>query len=177
MKNKGFSPSVGAPSILMIFVVLCLTAFGVLSFATAGSYRKLAEKHAESLRAYYAADAKAQEMLGRIDAKLYEARPALPDDPEQAAAELSALLGRDLPAQTEIVGTGGGEDTPQIRFQIPVNGFQQLEVAMEPQRDGKRYRILRYRLAAVTQWQGGDQRLDVWQGPNSQESKGKKDDN
>ena len=175
MKSKGINPSVGASSILMIFVVLCLTAFGILSFATAGSYRALAEKHAESIRAYYAADAQAQELLGRIDEKLYGASSALPDDPKQAASELSALLGRDFPAKTEVAGTSGGEDALRISFQIPVNEFQQLEVSMEPQRGEKRYRILRYQLVAVKEWEDGDQHLDVWQGPNSQESKGKKE--
>lgn len=71
MKSKSeFHLSVGTSSILMIFVVLCLTTFGVLSFVTANSDYKLSRKNADAVTAYYQADSKADELLKTIDSQL-----------------------------------------------------------------------------------------------------------
>jgi hypothetical protein len=72
-KNE-FHLTVGTSSILMIFVVLCLTTFGVLSFVTANADYKLSNKNAEAVTAYYQADSKANELLKTIDSELLLAR-------------------------------------------------------------------------------------------------------
>ncbi len=75
MKNKSeFHLSVGTSSILMIFVVLCLTTFGVLSFVTANADYKLSRKNADAVFAYYQSDSKADELLKMIDSRLLLAR-------------------------------------------------------------------------------------------------------
>ena len=74
MKQKeGFRLGTGTSSILMIFVVLCLTVFGVLSFSTASADQRLTDKALDGVTAYYAADALAEEALAQIDACLAEA--------------------------------------------------------------------------------------------------------
>ncbi len=82
MKQKGnFQFSVGGASILMIFVVLCLTAFGILSYVTANADSRISAKNAEAVQNYYKADGKIQESLKQIDAVLLTAKA----DAKQAA--------------------------------------------------------------------------------------------
>ena len=63
--KKGTAPilTVGGPSVVMIFVMLCLTVLGVLSLASANSDLRLARRTADSVAAYYEADAEAQARL------------------------------------------------------------------------------------------------------------------
>lgn len=71
MKQKNeFHLSIGTSSILMIFVVLCLTTFGVLSYVTANADYKLSQKNADAVTAYYKADTKLNELLKMIDSQL-----------------------------------------------------------------------------------------------------------
>ena len=75
MRRKGnFHLGVGASSILMIFVVLCLTTFGILSYVTANADNKISTKNAETVENYYAATAIAEQKLQKIDEALLSAR-------------------------------------------------------------------------------------------------------
>lgn len=58
--------SIGGASLLMLFAVLCMTVFAVLSYVTAGSEVQLAEKSAAAVTAYYEADAKACDTLNAL---------------------------------------------------------------------------------------------------------------
>lgn len=62
MKNsKGMG--VGSASILVMFVLLCLTCFGALSLVSSQADLKLARQTADSLTAYYVADSRAVDKL------------------------------------------------------------------------------------------------------------------
>lgn len=88
MKRKSsFNLSVGASSILMIFVVLCLTTFGILSYITANADSKISTKNAETVENYYAAATTAEKKLQAIDDSLLSAK----HDAEQAAKNGSCL--------------------------------------------------------------------------------------
>ena len=71
--KKEFSMNVGLPSILLIFVILCLISFGVLSLVSANSDRKLSQKVLDRQAAYYNARNAAEENLYFIDQKLHNA--------------------------------------------------------------------------------------------------------
>ena len=60
----------GAPSIIVTFVILCLTALAALSLTTANSDFRLAEKSAQYTAAYYEADAAAERFLAEAEANL-----------------------------------------------------------------------------------------------------------
>ena len=51
----GGRANIGMSSLILIFIVLCLTVFGLLSLSSAGSDWKLARKNAEAVRGYYKA--------------------------------------------------------------------------------------------------------------------------
>lgn len=59
-------PPVGATTLLTVFAVLCLTVFALLTLSDVRSDAALADASLDSVRAYYAADAKAQELLARL---------------------------------------------------------------------------------------------------------------
>ena len=76
MKQKGsFRISIGTSSIVMIFVVLCLTVFAVLSFISADADFRLTERTADSTGYYYKADAEMQAAIAKVDALLKKGVP------------------------------------------------------------------------------------------------------
>lgn len=64
------SVGIGGSLILVIFVVLCLTIFSVLSFTTAYSDLKLSKKTEQITVDYYAIHGEAEEKLAEISEKL-----------------------------------------------------------------------------------------------------------
>ncbi len=68
MKRTDTPTAVGGSSLLVIFAVLCLTVFAVLSLSSVRADGRLSEASAESVRAYYEADCEAEEILARIRA-------------------------------------------------------------------------------------------------------------
>lgn len=59
-------PLVGGSSLLVIFAVLCLTVFALLTLSTVEAGGRLSQKSAAAVTAYYEADCKAQEVLAKL---------------------------------------------------------------------------------------------------------------
>lgn len=59
--------NVGSATLVMIFCVMCLTVFAVLSLVTARNDLVNAEKSAKATEAYYAADTKAEEIRTSVE--------------------------------------------------------------------------------------------------------------
>ena len=71
MRRKKYgSVGLGAPSILLIAVTLCLTVFCTLALLSARADARLSEKALSSVAAWYEADAKAQRILSEVDGRL-----------------------------------------------------------------------------------------------------------
>ncbi len=65
--NKRFSiGGVGLCSLLVIFAVLCLTVFAVLTVSTVEAELRLAKNGRDAVLDYYAADVRGEEMLAMI---------------------------------------------------------------------------------------------------------------
>lgn len=62
--------AVGAPSIMMIFVILCLTCFAALSLVSANAEMRLATRMGTNTAAWYEADANAQKRLAELEGLL-----------------------------------------------------------------------------------------------------------
>lgn len=60
------APTIGGTSLLVIFCVICLAVFSVLSLITAQSEQRLSEKNAEAAAAYYQADAHAEQIFAQL---------------------------------------------------------------------------------------------------------------
>lgn len=87
---KAVGLPIGGPSLLMAFILLCLTIFASISFMSAHRDYKLSEKTAETLTQYYAADNKAEEILAQVDTFLQEGIQS--EDIERHLAEYDAKI-------------------------------------------------------------------------------------
>lgn len=138
-KEKFSPPAVGGSSLLVIFAVLCLTIFALLSLATVQASVRLSDASAQAVRDYYAADARAGEILARL--RNGEGAPE--------GVELQATL----------------DDSPGGRavyaYTVPISDTQELRV--EAALDGTGYTILRWQAVAVGEWTPDDG-LSVWDG-------------
>ncbi|MBQ7936894.1 MAG: hypothetical protein IJ283_00120 [Oscillospiraceae bacterium] len=62
------TPVVGGSSLVVIFAVLCLTVFALLSLSTVKADKRLADINEKAVENYYAADLEAEKMLSEIRA-------------------------------------------------------------------------------------------------------------
>ena len=69
-KNLKMGISIGGPTIIMIFVVLCLTTLGTLSLVTANADLKLTQKTVVNTEEFYIADSQGEQFLSQIDEAL-----------------------------------------------------------------------------------------------------------
>ena len=75
MKEKSrFQIGTGITSILMIFIVLCLTAFGVLSLSTANADLNLTKKSEKNIEKNYECYSECMKAYGMIDEQIYRLR-------------------------------------------------------------------------------------------------------
>lgn len=68
MDKKRFAmpPIIGASSLLVIFAVLCLTVFALLSVSTVNAHERLQDGAAKAVTGYYQADCMAETILARL---------------------------------------------------------------------------------------------------------------
>ena len=138
MKNREHSGiGTGISSMVMMFVVLCLTIFALLTYMTARADYRLARRSASAVQGYYAADVAAEEALsragGRIsalgpDASLGQMASALAE--EGFSAE---IMGDVLIASLEIPVTG---DSRIYRLELVFSGSQGYQVTARRIEDG-----------------------------------------
>ena len=90
-KKSDFTMNIGLPSIMLIFVVLCLVSFGILSLVSANSDKQLSQKILDRSTSYYNACNQAEEMLCKIDELLHIAytNSASQDEYYKAIADIS----------------------------------------------------------------------------------------
>lgn len=65
-KRSVAPPVVGASSLLVIFAVLCLTVFALLSISTVRANQRLGDSVAAAVTGYYQADCLAEEILAQL---------------------------------------------------------------------------------------------------------------
>lgn len=72
-KHLSFSTGIGASTILIIFVILCLVSFAALSIVTANADYKLSQKVLNRNTSYYQACNEAEASLAQLDQTLVDA--------------------------------------------------------------------------------------------------------
>ena len=131
--KRGGSVS-GAVSLVMIFCVLCLVIFSVLTLATADRESRLSEMTARNAAEYYQADYNATVI----------------------AAALGS--GSSLPAGIDVEVTWEGD---RASFNLPVGDTQRLDVELSV--NGGTYEILRWQTVYTGSWEP-DGFLNLWGG-------------
>ena len=140
-KQSRFSPpAVGGTSLLVVFAVLCLTVFALLSLSTVRANGRLSETSAQAVADYYAADCKAQETLARLRNGEFPAGVTRHSYEPQA----------------------GGV---RCSYAVPISEGQELrvEVRFPDMLDLDSYEIVCWRAVPVGQWEN-DENLNVWDG-------------
>lgn len=147
---------IGYVSIMIIFAVITLTVFAVLSFSAAGAGESLTEKSAEYTRDYYAADSRAKRTLFEL------CSTALSADEVFFAESFSEEVSEKLPevVLSEVIGGVRAE------YSEPINERQTLFVSVtfydDFAQNGERCQINRWQ--SGTQSDEADDRLNVWDG-------------
>ncbi len=138
-KRRFSPPVVGGSSLLVIFAVLCLTVFALLSLSTVRADRHLGDAAAASVAGYYAADVEAETILAQLR------RGEVPND---------------VPITTAISDPGG----TVISYACPISDTQELRVEIAFHGGlGDDYEILRWQAVSTADWVPDDS-LTVWDG-------------
>lgn len=138
--------AVGAPSLIMIFVVLCLACFAALTLSSANAEARLAQKAAESTANYYAADTRLQEKLAQLDAVL----ASCGKDSDEFAKEAAALGGE------------WNEEKTALILMETVGGNTQITAVFAF--DGGRYELIEYRTGLIEEPEYNTNFLNLWGG-------------
>lgn len=124
-KKRGF-PGAGLSTVLLVFVMLCLIVFSVLSLSTAKADLEMSRKVADRTQDYYQAQSKASERLKKIDAVLAKqynenkehylevAKEALQQETDLTVTEMEGGAGLFC-VYTELVN-----DTQQLRVELGI---------------------------------------------------------
>ncbi|MCL2168456.1 MAG: hypothetical protein FWB74_00355 [Defluviitaleaceae bacterium] len=136
--NRG---GIGAASIILVFVVLCLVIFAVVALRPALTDRELVEQEVELVQGFFAADALAERIVAELIHMDYA--PA-----ELLGIEITSYWDWDL--FLEIASFG-----------VPINETQILHV--EIGLDFGHYQIFQWRMVSLREWEAYDG-IDVWQG-------------
>lgn len=144
--------NIGAASLVLIFIVLCLATFGLLSLSSAKGDLSLAERQAEAVSAYYEADSKGQEWVRQVDAVLQE-EMGHSDDSSSASDAVKARLG-------EIYH----QDEGMVVTDIPMERGQSLRIELTLVcGEGMRYQIHSWYVYDSGQYEI-DNSMPVWDG-------------
>jgi hypothetical protein len=142
MKNDKKGIGVGSASIVLVFAVLCLAIFAVISFASAISNRALIKVEENLVRSYYEADVLAEYVFAEI---LKSDADSIPDNIR--GVEIISGWDWDLDAET-VSFSCGISDKKELYVVIAVH-----ETEMD---------ILEWRMRDVGEWETDDDPLNLF---------------
>lgn len=155
MLDKKINGGIGIPSVLLIFVILCLMTFGILSVVTVSSDKKLSDLTAKKSADYYNALGKSQELSAVADSAVKKAAEG--DKSESFEKRL-----KDNIKDTDLKMTSQN-GVIYLEWSVNVNKAQVITTkAKADQNADKRLEIVSRNLASVGDWQGDDRRIDVY---------------
>ena len=132
--------NIGLSSLILIFIVLCLSTFGLL---------ELAERGAQAAKEFYEADSKGQQWLAGSDRMLQQ------------------MAGRSLEEKLEALaakpGNGYDEQTGLIFTEIPMERGESLHIDLELKEGDKRYEIRSWYVYDSGEYEIDDT-VKVWDG-------------
>lgn len=151
-KQSGGRANIGTSSLILIFIILCLTIFGLLSLSSAGSDWRLAQKNAESIKGYYEADSKGVEFVAMVEETLARCGETAADD-----EEYQSLVKEEL-------GSFYQEETNIAQTEIEMPYGQMLHIELEISREEEAgYRILNWNVYHSVDYEI-DKSMPVWTG-------------
>lgn len=144
-KQQSTFINIGSSSLLMVFLVLCLTTFAILSLSSAQSDYSFSKKFAEHKNEYYEASSRAEMILGEIDQLLAE-------NSDQVTARLDGKEIDNIP-----LSCTGADGETVISYQVPSGEKQALNVTLLVTNDSEHenyYKIQAWQLISTEEWNG-----------------------
>lgn len=142
MKSK---LNIGTASIVLIFILLCLSVFSLLCLSDGTSSKAFAERYADSVTAYYQADRAGQSFIRDVWNALSSGKT-----PAKAGESAAAALPKDHRLDVS---------DHSIICEIPMNAGQALHIELDPNMsDVLAYYVYNKEDYAI------DNRLPVWTG-------------
>lgn len=118
---------IGASSLLVVFLVLCLVIFAALSLTSAQNDASYSGRAADRRTAFYTACNQAEQLLDEIDSRLEAQGP-----------------------EADLSGLGVTAEDGLLSFSVPLNDAQAIDVVLELTADGPHYyEILSYRIVTT----------------------------
>ena len=151
-KAAAGSINIGTSSLILIFIILCLVTFAVLSLSTAAGEWSLAGRNAESVQGYYEADRQAVEFAAYAGKKLQQIREESRDDDSFFRLAKEAF-GSYYIEESRSVGTD---------IDMPYDQKLQVVLALDPS-ESCGYRITAWHVYMAQDYEI-DQSLKVWSG-------------
>ena len=155
--------NIGSSSLLIIFLVLCLVTFAILSISSASSDHSFSEKLAERKTQYYDASSQASYVLNEIDAKLAGLAKVNGATSKAAYEEQVASALQDTTIDGISISCEASDGQVLISYQIPVGGKQALDVKLhvtDYTQNAAYYEIKSWRILSTENWEG-DQSLNL----------------
>ncbi|MCL1804792.1 MAG: hypothetical protein FWG28_02135 [Clostridiales bacterium] len=156
MSEKKGNPlyGIGGVTLLTVLLVLCLTLFSVLALSSAQADRRLSEKSAASVTAYYESENQILEMMRQIEGMW----PAGHRRPQ--ASDISVRLASKYDVWVDTEGDG-----LIIYTELPVMETQtlQVEAYIGPGGDGGRWEVRQWQLLPPEQDEGDMGFLILWE--------------
>lgn len=143
--------NIGASSLILIFIVLCLAVFGLLSLSNAKADMVLAERNIQAVKGYYEADNKGQQWLKEVDRILME-EMAADVDSGQCSLNLKERLGDIYDRERGVIAT-----------EIPMDRGQSLRIELTLLCGERRYEIKSWYVYNCDQYEIDDS-MPVWDG-------------
>lgn len=149
---------VGYVSVMIIFAIICMTIFAVLSFSAASSTDGFNERSGEYLKQYYQADGAAKHRLAVLDAIARSSVESgfFEDEFEAAVAADTTMEGMDGITISRVQGGFSAGWTEKI------NDRQELSVSVRFAEDGE-YEITRWQSRTIAS-EETESTLGVWTG-------------
>lgn len=129
--------NIGSSSLLIIFLILCLATFAILSLSSAKSDYTASQRLAQHKAEYYEASAKAETVLAEIDKALAEGMSS-----DEITMNMNGI---------------SSEADGVISYEIPMSEKQALRVTlhlMDPAKCETYYEITTWQIISTDTWEG-----------------------
>lgn len=156
--------NIGASSLLVIFLILCLVTFAILTLTSAKSDADFAEKLAHHKTNYYAACNTAESTLDEIDAVLADAWQLSDTDTAAVFTEIETQLTALNNREQLQLSMDFTQSEPTVSYAVAIDDKQNLCVtltlAAAPAKGEAYYRISQWQVQSSGEW-NGDQTLNL----------------
>lgn len=149
-QERGFKANIGSSSLILIFIVMCLVTFGMLSLTSASSDLSLAKRNADAVTEYYRADTQG-EVFYRMAAEEVKTACANAAGKEERLALLERALGEYFREGVMVT-------------EVSMERAQALHIELQPNLDGDgSVRVLKWNVIQTEDCEIDDS-MPVWSG-------------